>query len=80
MHDMVVLIEASLISYGIIPLSGLSFLEDKFNTNAPTTNTEPSGTPLSPRQADDDGLEGIESQLHSANDQMDEDDPFAKRR
>ncbi|XP_060209098.1 probable WRKY transcription factor 20 isoform X1 [Lycium barbarum] len=54
--------------------------EDKFNTNAQTSNTEPSGTPLSPRQADDDGLEGTVSQLHSANDQMDEDDPFAKRR
>ncbi|KAK4727279.1 hypothetical protein R3W88_032196 [Solanum pinnatisectum] len=54
--------------------------EDKFNTNAQTSNTEPSGTPLSPRQAGDDGLEGTVSQLHSANDQMDEDDPFAKRR
>ncbi|XP_015061640.1 probable WRKY transcription factor 20 [Solanum pennellii] len=54
--------------------------EDKFNTNAQTSNTEPGGNPLSPRQAGDDGLEGTVSQLHSANDQMDEDDPFAKRR
>ncbi|KAM3355707.1 putative WRKY transcription factor 20 [Capsicum galapagoense] len=54
--------------------------EDKFNTNAQTSNTEPSGTPLSPQQADDDGLEGTVSQLHSSNDQMDEDDSFAKRR
>lgn len=77
---MVVFIEPSLISYGVIPLSGLSFLEDKFNTNAQTSNTEPSGTPLSPQQADDDGLEGTVSQLHSSNDQMDEDDSFAKRR
>ncbi|MCD9561374.1 WRKY transcription factor [Datura stramonium] len=54
--------------------------EDKFNTNAQTSNTEPSSIPLSPRQADDDGLEGTVSQLHSTNDHMDEDDPFAKRR
>ncbi|KAK4369214.1 hypothetical protein RND71_013006 [Anisodus tanguticus] len=58
----------------------LSCQEDKFNTNAQTSNTEPNGAPLSPRQADDDGLEGTVSQLHSANDQMDGDDPFAKRR
>ncbi|XP_009790875.1 probable WRKY transcription factor 20 isoform X1 [Nicotiana sylvestris] len=54
--------------------------EDKFNANAYTSNIEPSSTPVSPRPADDDGLEGAVSQLQSASDQLDEDDPFAKRR
>ncbi|CAN4075439.1 unnamed protein product [Withania somnifera] len=64
----------------------MSIREDRGEKEACVTdqedifNIEPSGTPLSPRQANEDGLEGTVSQLHSANDQMDEDDPFAKRR
>ncbi|KAK4355190.1 hypothetical protein RND71_024161 [Anisodus tanguticus] len=56
------------------------YVEDKFNTNAQISKIEPSSTPVSPQQADTDGLEGPVSQMQGTNDDMDEDDPFAKRR
>ncbi|XP_049374462.1 probable WRKY transcription factor 20 isoform X1 [Solanum verrucosum] len=56
------------------------YVEDKFNNNVQTSKTEPSSTPVSPQQADTGGLEGAGSQMHGTNDDMDEDDQFAKRR
>ncbi|CAN4102647.1 unnamed protein product [Withania somnifera] len=54
--------------------------EDKFITNVQTSKIEPSSTPVSPQQVETDGLEGAVSQMQGANDDMDEDDQFAKRR
>ncbi|XP_028103271.1 probable WRKY transcription factor 20 isoform X2 [Camellia sinensis] len=46
-----------------------------------TDNIEPYGTPeLSPRGTNDDSVEGGASQLNCTNDEVDEDDPFSKRR
>ncbi|KAI8010889.1 putative WRKY transcription factor 20 [Camellia lanceoleosa] len=44
-------------------------------------NIEPCGTPeLSPRGTNDNSVEGGASQLNCTNDEVDEDDPFSKRR
>ncbi|XP_075079223.1 putative WRKY transcription factor 20 isoform X1 [Nicotiana tabacum] len=56
------------------------FVEDKFNANAQTGKIEPISTPVSPQQVDADGPEGAVSQMQGTNDDMDEDDPFVKRR
>ncbi|CAN4103947.1 unnamed protein product [Withania somnifera] len=56
------------------------YVEDKFNTNVQTSKIEPSSTPVSPQQVETDGLEGAVSQMQGTNDDMDEDDQFAKRR
>ncbi|XP_060188046.1 probable WRKY transcription factor 20 [Lycium barbarum] len=56
------------------------YVEDKFNDNAQTSKIEPGSTPVSPQQADTDGLEGAVSQMQGTNDDMDEDDLYAKRR
>ncbi|KAF3659224.1 putative WRKY transcription factor 33 [Capsicum annuum] len=55
------------------------YVEDKFNTNVQTNKIEPGSTPVSP-QTDTDALEGAASQMQGTNDDMDEDDQFAKRR
>uniref|UniRef100_A0A5B7B762 Putative WRKY transcription factor 20 n=1 Tax=Davidia involucrata TaxID=16924 RepID=A0A5B7B762_DAVIN len=63
-------------------ISSLTGQEDKFTINAQIShNVEPNGTPvLSPRGANDDSVEGAVSQFNSTNDEVDEDDPFSKRR
>ncbi|XP_011095503.1 probable WRKY transcription factor 20 [Sesamum indicum] len=51
--------------------------EDKLNTN----NMEQNGSPaLSPLQANEDGVDGSGSQFQAINDEVEEDDPFLKRR
>ncbi|KAL0443303.1 UNVERIFIED_CONTAM: putative WRKY transcription factor 20 [Sesamum latifolium] len=51
--------------------------EDKLNTN----NMEQNGSPaLSPLQANEDGVDGSGSQFQAINDDVEEDDPFLKRR
>ncbi|KAL0399148.1 UNVERIFIED_CONTAM: putative WRKY transcription factor 20 [Sesamum radiatum] len=51
--------------------------EDKLNTN----NMEQNGSPaLSPLQANEDGVDGSGSQFQALNDDVEEDDPFVKRR
>lgn len=53
------------------------FVEDKLNTN----NMEQNGSPvLSPLQANEEGIDGSGSQLQGLNDDVEEDDPFLKRR
>ncbi|KAL3508407.1 hypothetical protein ACH5RR_027808 [Cinchona calisaya] len=55
--------------------------EDKLNINTQTSIAEPNGTPvLSPQQENDEGLDGTLSQLHCGSDEIDEYDPFSKRR
>ncbi|CAK9148848.1 unnamed protein product [Ilex paraguariensis] len=62
-------------------VSSLTDQEDKSTVNAHTCDVEPNGTHvLSPRQANDDSVEGAASQFNSVNDEVDEDDPFSKRR
>ncbi|KAK4439724.1 putative WRKY transcription factor 20 [Sesamum alatum] len=51
--------------------------DDKLNTN----NMEQNGSPaLSPLQANEDGVDGSGSQFQGINDDVEEDDPFLKRR
>lgn len=53
------------------------FVEDKLNTN----NMDQNGSPmLSPLQANEDGVDGSGSQFQGINDDVEEDDPFLKRR
>ncbi|KAL3503586.1 hypothetical protein ACH5RR_038035 [Cinchona calisaya] len=55
--------------------------EDKLNINSQNTGGEPNSTPVpSPQQENDDGLDGTLSQFQCTNDEVDEDDPFSKRR
>nr|XP_027063771.1 probable WRKY transcription factor 20 [Coffea arabica] len=55
--------------------------EDKLNVNSQNTSVEPNSTPVpSPQQENDDGLDGTLSKLQCVNDEIDEDDPFSKRR
>ncbi|CAH9108006.1 unnamed protein product [Cuscuta europaea] len=55
--------------------------DDKFKWNGQTGNMQHRGTPVvSPQKVDDDGNEGATLLLLGANDDMDEDDPFSKRR
>ena len=56
-----------------------SFIKDKPNINAQNSSIEPNNTPVpSPQQENDDGLDAAAAQC--ANDDIDEDDPFSKRR
>lgn len=44
-------------------------------------NMEQNGSPaLSPMQANEDGIDGLGSQIQGNNDDVEEDDPFLKRR
>lgn len=53
------------------------FVKDKLNTN----NMEQNGSPaLSPLQANEEGIDGSGSQFQGTNDDVEEDDPFLKRR
>ncbi|CAI9787789.1 unnamed protein product [Fraxinus pennsylvanica] len=55
--------------------------EDKLSTYSLTGNMDPKISPvLSPQQVNEDGLKGADSQFHGTNDDIDEDDPFSKRR
>ncbi|KAM7498962.1 hypothetical protein LguiA_023376 [Lonicera macranthoides] len=61
-------------------VSSLSCQEGQSTINAQTPNTESNGTPVpSPKQANDDSADGAVSQMNT-NDEVDEDDPFSKRR
>ncbi|KAK4398600.1 putative WRKY transcription factor 20 [Sesamum angolense] len=51
--------------------------EDKLNTNNMEQNCSPA---LSPLQANEDGVDGSGSQFQAINDDVEEDDPFLKRR
>ena len=58
-----------------------SLAKDKLNVNSQNTSVEPNSTPLPPlQQENDDGLDGTLSKLQCVNDEIDEDDPFSKRR
>ncbi|KAA8523581.1 hypothetical protein F0562_010004 [Nyssa sinensis] len=63
-------------------ISSLTGQEDKSTVNAQIShNVEPNGTPeRSPCGANDDSVEGAVLQFNSTNDEVDEDDPFSKRR
>ncbi|CAI9088270.1 OLC1v1022559C1 [Oldenlandia corymbosa var. corymbosa] len=55
--------------------------EDKPNIHFQHGSAEPNGTPVpSPQQENDDGLDGTMSQLQCVNDDIEEEDPFSKRR
>lgn len=52
-------------------------VEDKVNTS----NMDQSGSPmLSPLRANEEGIDGAGSQLQGINDDVEDDDPFLKRR
>lgn len=58
------------------------FFEDKSALSAQMySHIEPNGTPeLSPRGTNDDSVEGAAPLLNGTNDEVDDDDPFSKRR
>ncbi|CAA2956461.1 probable WRKY transcription factor 20 isoform X2 [Olea europaea var. sylvestris] len=58
------------------PGAFMSVHEDKMDKDVTGTGQE---VP-SPHQVNEDGLKGADSQFHSTNDYIDEDDPFSKRR
>ncbi|KAL6529443.1 Transcription factor [Orobanche gracilis] len=45
-----------------------------------TSNMEQNGSPMSPLQANEEGIDGSSSQYPSINDDVEDDDPFLKRR
>ncbi|XP_058209650.1 probable WRKY transcription factor 20 [Rhododendron vialii] len=63
-------------------VSSLTAQEDKSALSAQMySHIEPNGTPeLSPRGTNDDSVEGAAPQLNGTNDEVDDDDPFSKRR
>ncbi|KAK2987084.1 hypothetical protein RJ640_004810 [Escallonia rubra] len=64
-----------------VKVSSLNAQEDHSTINAKSPNIEPNGVPvLSPKRAIDDSVDGPVSQLNGNNDEVDEDDPFSKRR
>ncbi|KAK3032474.1 hypothetical protein RJ639_037287 [Escallonia herrerae] len=64
-----------------VKVSSLNAQEDHSTINAKSPNIEPNGVPvLSPKRANDDSVDGPVSQLNGNNDEVDEDDPFSKRR
>ncbi|KAL2466925.1 putative WRKY transcription factor 20 [Abeliophyllum distichum] len=55
--------------------------EDKLSTNSLTGNMDPNISPVpSPQQVNEDSLKGAGSQFQGINDDIDDDDPFSKRR
>ncbi|KAK4420823.1 WRKY transcription factor SUSIBA2 [Sesamum alatum] len=56
---------------------GVSAPMDKLSANSIEPNVSPT---LSPRQANEEGLDGSGSQIHGVNNDFDEDDSFSKRR